>query len=481
MKHRPRALRTSVVAAYCWLGVAVLAVAACTSSGGKSADPAYSGPASGSSSSTASAAQDGVPGQWITYNGGDGRQGVVTTSSAAAAAATGATASAAAKPAIAWRARLDGAVYGQPLLVGGRILAATENDSVYALDATSGRVLWRTHVGTPQALSALPCGDIEPLGITSTMAYDSTTGSLFALAETDGGHHTLYAFDPATGAVRWQRGVEPPSGTPKDNQQRAALTVAFGRVYVPFGGLAGDCGDYIGSVVGTSANGQGTQVHYSIPTTREGGIWGPGGLLTIGGTLYAAVGNGASMTTFDGSDSVIALSPDLARTDYFAPSTWVQDNANDLDLGSLSPVSVGGRILALGKRGTAYLLAADRLGGVGGQITQTQVCPAFGSAAVVGGTVYVACQDGVRDLDVTSDGISVVWKSAVIANGSPTVAGSSVWTVRYPAGTLYRLDAATGAATGQLALGTVPHFASPSLGAGRVYVGTMNGVVSVTG
>ncbi|MBR7829916.1 PQQ-binding-like beta-propeller repeat protein [Actinospica sp. MGRD01-02] len=479
MKRRPRTFRTSAVAGACWLGAAVLAAtAACASSGEKSADPAYSGPASGSSSSTAGAAQDGVPGEWITYNGGNGRQGVVTTSPATAAAAT----SSAAKPAIAWRARLDGAVYGQPLLVGGRILAATENDSVYALDAASGRVLWRTHVGTPQALSALPCGDIDPLGITSTMAYDPATGSLFALAETDGGHHTLYAFDPATGAVRWQHGVEPPSGTPKDNQQRAALTVAFGRVYVPFGGLAGDCGDYIGSVVGTPADGQGTaQVHYSVPTTREGGIWGPGGLLNVGGTLYAAAGNGASMTTFDGSDSVIALSPDLTRTDYFAPSTWAQDNANDQDLGSLSPVSVSGRILALGKHGTAYLLAADRLGGVGGQLTQTQVCPAFGSGAVVGSTVYVACQDGVRALDVTSEGISIVWKSPVAANGSPTVAGTSVWTVRYPAGTLYRLDADTGAVTGQLALGTVPHFASPSLGVGRVYVGTMDGVVAVTG
>src|SRR6266496_3296277 len=43
---------------------------------------------------------------------------------------------------VAWQATLDGAVYGQPLVVGGQILAATENDTVYALDPATGAVRW---------------------------------------------------------------------------------------------------------------------------------------------------------------------------------------------------------------------------------------------------------------------------------------------------------------------------------------------------
>jgi outer membrane protein assembly factor BamB len=311
------------------------------------------------------------------------------------------------------------------------------------------------------------------------MAYDPAGGSLFALAETDGGHHTLVALDPSTGAVRWRRSVEPPSGIPADTQQRAALTVAFGRVYVPFGGLAGDCGTYVGSVVGTPTSGQGAQVHYAVPTPLRGAIWAPGGLLTVGDTLYAAVGNGASTNGFDGSDSVIALSPELARLDYFAPATWAQDNANDLDLGSMTPALVGGRILALGKRGEGYLLAADRLGGIGGQITQAQVCPAFGAAAVRDSTAYVACSDGIHALGAADDRISALWTSAAPANGSPTLSGGDVWAVAWPAGTLYRFAASTGAVTGQVALGTVPHFASASLGQGRAYMGTVSGVTAV--
>jgi outer membrane protein assembly factor BamB len=99
----------------------------------------------------------------------------------------------------AWRANLDGAVYGQPLVVGDMILAETESDTVYAMDQSSGRVRWRTNVGSPQPKAQLPCGDISPLGITGTMAYDQATGRVFAVAETPGGTHTLYGFDVTTG------------------------------------------------------------------------------------------------------------------------------------------------------------------------------------------------------------------------------------------------------------------------------------------
>ena len=54
---------------------------------------------------------------------------------------------------VSWRAHLDGAVYGQPLLVGDLVIAATENDSVYGLDQATGRAVWRRHVGTPVPLA----------------------------------------------------------------------------------------------------------------------------------------------------------------------------------------------------------------------------------------------------------------------------------------------------------------------------------------
>ncbi|MBV9383908.1 MAG: PQQ-binding-like beta-propeller repeat protein, partial [Streptosporangiaceae bacterium] len=182
---------------------------------------------------------------WPEYGGNAARTGV-----AAGVPAAG-------RLRIAWRARLDGAVYGQPLLIGGLAVVATEGDSLYALDRASGKVVWRRHVGTPVPRSALPCGDINPLGITGTPAYDRANGLVYAVGETSGYHHVLFGVSVTSGAVRVQRDIPAPDGQPRYDQQRPALAIAGGRAYVAFGGLAGDCGPYRGSVAGVPLTGSG--------------------------------------------------------------------------------------------------------------------------------------------------------------------------------------------------------------------------------
>jgi outer membrane protein assembly factor BamB len=83
---------------------------------------------------------------------------------------------------VRWSKKLDGAVYGQTILVGTNAVAATENNTVYALNVSTGAVVWSRHLGTPARRSALPCGNIDPLGITGTPAYDVATGSVFVVA-----------------------------------------------------------------------------------------------------------------------------------------------------------------------------------------------------------------------------------------------------------------------------------------------------------
>ena len=168
-------------------------------------------------------------------------------------------------------------------------------------------------------------------------------------------------------------------------------------MYVAFGGLYGDCGPYRGSVVGIPLSGAGPLISYVVPTPREGAVWGTAGPVTgPDGTMYVSVGNGEETgTRFDDSDSVTALSPGLRRTGVFAPSTWADDNAHDLDLGSTQPALLpDGMLLADGKRGTAYLVSAAHLGGVGGQVAQAEVCEAYGAAAVQGSIVYEPCAQG---------------------------------------------------------------------------------------
>ena len=159
------------------------------------------------------------------------------------------------------------------------------------------------------------------------------------------------------------------------------------------------------------------------------------------------MGNGSeSSAKFDGSDSVTALSAALKQAGIFAPSGWHDDNAHDLDLGSTQPALLpGGMLLALGKSGTAYLVSAAHPGGVGGQVAQAQVCPAYGAAAVAGSTVYEPCEQGGMAAISTAGGkVHVLWRGPASAWGSPAVGGGAVWVTDWTAGTLYELDPATG-------------------------------------
>lgn len=444
-----------------------LAVAACLV--GCTGDPATKpGPTATLPGASARSIAPATDSDWPTYHHDNARTGVATRLTTVGTLAK------------AWQTPLDGAVYGQPLVIGNLVFAATEGDTVYALEAATGKVVWSVHVGTPVPKSKLPCGNIDPLGITSTMAYDKDTGLVFALAEMTGGEHVLFGIDAGTGAVKLRRPAEPPKGDRIAHQQRSALTLLAGRVYIAYGGLYGDCARYFGSVVSVPTTGSGPLASYVIPTPREGGIWAPGGAAASNDRLYYAVGNGESTSRYDGSDSVIALRPDLTLADRFAPTTWADDNANDLDLGSMTPAIVGQYVFADGKRGTGYVMRAGHLGEIGGEVSQAPVCRAFGGAAVSGDTVYVPCNDGPRAITIDGSGhISPRWRASIRAKGSPVVGGGQVWVVDYDAGTLFTLDPATGETRQRIQIGKSPHFASPTLARDHAYVGTLSGVVAV--
>jgi polyvinyl alcohol dehydrogenase (cytochrome) len=388
---------------------------------------------------------------------------------------------------VGWSARLNGAVYGQPLVVGDTVIAATEHDTVYGLGLATGHVRWAVHVASALPLRSQPCGNINPLGITSTPTY--YRGLVYVVAQAGRTKHMLFGIDPASGRLKYRRAVPSPDHRPFYDQQRAALAAGNGLIYVTFGGHFGDCGPYVGSVVGVPAAGPhaGSRpiVSYKVPSHDHAGIWAPGGAVIDGtGTLYVGVGNGDTSPPFDDSDSVTALSPRLHRTGVFAPASWVDDNRNDLDLGSLTPALTSkGLVLTVGKRGIGYLLRSHRLGGVGGQIAQLGIGPAFGGTAVRGTTVIVPCAGGRPTAVSTKNGqLRVLWHGPGTADGSPVIGGGAVWVTDTGAGVLYELNSSTGRVMHQIRLGApLAHFASPALTGRVALVGTLRGVVAVTG
>jgi hypothetical protein len=328
--------------------------------------------------------------------------------------------------------RVRGNLYAQPLYwrpgvsqqdsgrTAGTLLVATENNNVQALDALTGDEIWTRSLGGPVSRSALRCGNINPLGVTGTPAIDTATESILldaAIADSSGPHHRVFALSLKDGSVlpgwpidvadalRASRQAVNQVFNARDQNQRGALAILNGTLYVPFGGHFGDCGDYHGWVIGVSLRDPRRVSSWST-RARGGGIWAPGGISIAGDSLLAATGNTFGASTWSDGEAVIRLAPDLHRSvdkrDFFAPSDWRALDDRDADLGGSNPVPIdvegqNGRqalVLALGKDGRAYLLDRNNLGGIGGALvvealTQRPIrtAPAVYS---VGGDAFVA-------------------------------------------------------------------------------------------
>jgi len=364
--------------------------------------------------------------------------------------------------------RFSGNLYAQPLYwrppgsPSGRLFVATEDDNVYAIDARSGKEIWVRPLGRPVALSTQPCGNIDPLGITGTPVIDETTQAIYLdamIAEASGPHHRIFALSLKDGtplpgwpldvaealAARSQR-----FNTPYQNQ-RGALTILAGRVYVPYGGHFGDCGDYRGWVVGIGLRDPRDVVGWSTHG-QGGGIWAPGGIASDGRALFVATGNTIGVSRWSDGEAVFRLAPDLHRDDrpeaFFAPSDWRALDARDADLGGANPLpldvaSPGGSaalVLALGKDARAYLLDRGSLGGIGGSLASETVSTypirTAPAAYPAGEGTYVAfqgrgahCPDTRRDDALTvlqiragsPPSLTTGWCGALRGEGSPIV------------------------------------------------------------
>lgn len=301
----------------------------------------------------------------------------------------------------AFDARVSGHVYAQPLYwkapgsPSGMLLVATENDEVYALDSRTGKTLWQRSLGKPVPESSLPCGDIDPLGITGTPVIDAARQAMYLgafVAHPSGPRHLVFALSLKDGSVLpgWPVDVADVLGAqhqpfdPRIQNQRGALTILDGMVYVPYGGHYGDCGKYHGWVIGFPLDNPKAVKTWSTRASG-GGIWAPGGIASDGTSLYISTGNTFDATTWSDGEAVFRLAPDLRRSeqtqDFFAPTDWRRLDSEDADLGGSNPlpidVTTGGRtqalILALGKDRRAYLVDRHDLGGIGGSLAAATV------------------------------------------------------------------------------------------------------------
>jgi outer membrane protein assembly factor BamB len=419
------------------------------------------------------------------------------------------------EPALAWQTGDLGApIWSQPLVLGDRVYVATVGDVAYALEASTGKVIWEKSLGTPVPAEDLPCGDVKPsVGVVGTPAIDPAKQTIYMVADTLNTkgeiEHLLKGLSLSNGEETVSRNVDPPGADPKALLQRTALNLDEGNVVFGYGGNDGDCSDYRGTVIAAPENGgqpRFWQYQPAPPSSAGGAVWSPAGpSVDAAGKVYATTGNpdppaGEPAITFDYSDSVVKL--DLAEDfvadpatelasplGWFEPPNWEEESNNDLDLSSAAAELLPGALLfQAGKDGVGYLIDEATMESGAPAVDSHPVCKehggfpgSFGGDSFADGTLYIPCENGVQALAYSESAktITPLWQGPEDAVGSPIVSAGLVWTIatgRFSGGgtTLYGLDPTSGTPryTETLPSPTIDHFASPSAAGGHLFVAT---------
>jgi hypothetical protein len=316
---------------------------------------------------------------------------------------------------------LDGNSFGQPLYVasvnfkgGDRsvVYVATSHDSVYAIDARTGAIIWRVNLGNPvprhdvetfrqaHMPDGSPYYDIYPeIGITSTPVIDIGSQAIFVVAKTRVSVedkpkyvYSLHALDlrdgseKSDGPVIIDGHVLSARGSAADAADvsfdpflalnRAALLLLNDRVYLAFSSQ-GDIEDspsrpfhgWIFSFPESHLRDR-PWVFCTSPTSSRAGIWQSGGGLAADPDdhLLAVTGNGPNVAGSYGNSLLnFSTKRGLELQDWFTPDNSDFLNDWDLDFGSAGPVIVPAEdfkdlVVSGGKDGMLYLLHRSSLG-----------------------------------------------------------------------------------------------------------------------
>ncbi len=420
---------------------------------------------------------------------------------------------------------ITGNVYAQPLYIEGGprgravVIAVTESNNVYALDAVSGSIVWQTNVAPPVPANALLCGNISPFGITGTPVVDPPSRSLFFDALTRDPvsglvSHRIFSLNVDTGNLNpgWPVDVNSSAVfgtnmfTSLSQGERGALSVIGTNLYVPYGGLAGDCGTYYGWLVRV-ALADPSNVAAWATTARGGGVWAVGGVASDGVDPFIATGNTFGASAWGGGEAIMHLQSDSmlpdGTTNYWAPNNWKSLDNADQDLGGSGPVLVdvpgatpSKLVVALGKDGNVYLLNRTNLGGISAPVAQAHIT----SAPIIQAAVaYHTAQGTYVVLNYTTTlaalrlgasnppTITNVWNTTP-GHGSPFVTSTDgtnnviVWGLGFEGdGRLHAFDGDTGTniftSSGPSGVMTGTHRFSTAIAArGRIYVANDNKV-----
>ena len=309
-----------------------------------------------------------------------------------------------------------------------------------AVDAANGSVLWTftppgyaSWAGSAQITTATPVADPSRQYVYAA----SPGGQIHKLAIADG--HSLWAVTITK--------------LPSREKIAASLNWFNGKVIATTGGYIGDAPPYQGHVAIISPAGRLLHVWNSLCSNRhaliapascgasDSAIWGRAGAVVdpSNGQLLVATGNAPWNGSTNWGDAVIRLDPNATRIlGNYTPANTAQLEAQDIDLGSTSPVYLGGGLIAQGgKDGRIRLLSQKRMAGTrphkGGELSVVPTpsgTDLFTAPAVVhtknGVWLFAGDNGGTAAYRVRNSKLQVMWRNST-AGTSPIVAGGLVY------------------------------------------------------
>ncbi len=408
---------------------------------------------------------------------------------------------------------VDGQIDGQALFLsqlaipgqGNKnvLYVATENDTVYAVDAqsisgSSATILWKTSVlpqgESPADSASLPCGNISPNGITATPVIDRARNAIYveAMSKNSAGNiiHRLHALDLTNGnelfggpttitATYPGTGGNSSGGVvtfdSRYQHDRAALLESGNTIYTAWSGLWGDCGPYSAWVIAFDA---GTLKQSGaidlVPNNSGGGMWmgGGGPAADASGNVYVISGNGfgdtPGMNSYGNSFVRLSTSAGLKVGDYFTPFNTISEDGKDADFGSAGPLllpdmadansAIRHLAVGAGKDGNLYVVDRDNMGQF--NTSKNNVYQQFplssgenhSSPVFFNSTVYICPENNTLKAFPVSQAllaISPSTQSAHVFGSNGAVASISangkaqgiVWALDWGAGILFAYDA----------------------------------------
>ena len=307
-------------------------------------------------------------------------------------------------------------LYLSPASAGGKGLffAVTTGNDVFAIDEATGATVWTKNIGTPAQANGVSCGNIHPLGILSTPVIDAATRTIYVAGAVGNAStiqkHVIMAFNADDGMPKagWPvdtTGLTSGSVTftaPPQNQ-RSALSLVGGKLYVGYGGHIGDCGAYHGWIVAVDTTDPTKKAGWATLGQGEA-IWAAGGFASDGTSIFPVTGNhtgnvgGDSRATAD-SEAVVRLTGMAVFTrndqNIYFPTSWKTMDSTDADFGGSNStyLSIAGAtppnyIAAVAKDGNMYLLNPTNLGGMAGHAMTFKVSTGGAMAVKTSPTAY---------------------------------------------------------------------------------------------